>query len=402
MSRIRWTLLLVALVAMLLAGQSAAAPPPWANAKPRRTTTTAVTTTTSTTTTTLPETTTTAAPTTTTVAGCTPGTPITITVGGIYSGCYQSDDPATPAVRVQTTAPVTLSHATVRHAGVGVYGILNGLQLTVQDSTFLRHTGPTGLEDTRAIKAGDAASLVVEYNRFTDGGGIQWNNDATAGATTGRIRFNDAVNIGRAQPTTLVQFFQAIHVTLGGMEVAWNKVTNTSGQSDVEDNISLYDTSGTTATPIDVHHNLIDGAYPLTPNGGYTGGGIMSGDGGGSFALVHDNTVVSTTNYGVSAAGGGNNTLANNLLVNDGLGSDGSTVFPSDFGQAVTILSGTTNAGTGNSYNWRRSPSDPNQYECWQPQFCSGNVQVATTEQQARDAWEASRIASGVTIGPRA
>ena len=35
----------------------------------------------------------------------------------------------------------------------------------------------------------------------------------------------------------------------------------------------------------------------------FTGGGINQGDGGGGYSLAHDNTVVSTTNYGISVNG---------------------------------------------------------------------------------------------------
>jgi len=53
--------------------------------------------------------------------------------------------------------------------------------------------------------------------------------------------------------------------------------------------------------PLDVHHNLISGAYPESAHAlgaDYTGGGILVADSGGSHLTVRGNRVVSTTNYG--------------------------------------------------------------------------------------------------------
>ena len=60
-----------------------------------------------------------------------------------------------------------------------------------------------------------------------------------------------------------VQFFQsnAAH-GLSGAEIAWNQVINTPGQSRVEDNISIYDSSGTAGNPIAIHDNFIQVLIP--------------------------------------------------------------------------------------------------------------------------------------------
>jgi hypothetical protein len=112
--------------------------------------------------------------------------------------------------------------------------------------------------------------------------------------------------------------------------------------------------------------------------------------------LAHDNVIVSTTNYGVSAHQD-DNWANDNLLINDG------TEQASDFGQAVVAFQMVTPAGshtTGNQYNWHRNGADIDQWPCYMGEFCSGGTQVGLTEEQGRSQWDATRAAAGVTVGP--
>ena len=51
---------------------------------------------------------------------------------------------------------------------------------------------------------------------------------------------------------------------LAGVEIAWNEVINEPGNSAVEDNISIYLSSGTPQSPIRIHDNFIRGAFPIS------------------------------------------------------------------------------------------------------------------------------------------
>jgi hypothetical protein len=293
--------------------------------------------------------------------------PIRITSGGTYSGCYSSTSSGTPAVTLATAQAVKLDHA---------------------------------------IELQQPASSVAEHNRFTDGDGI-WIGGGTVDPLT--VRDNLATNIGRyPHPTSgncCVQFLQLGSVRTPAGEIAWNHIQNTSGLSGVEDNINLFESGGTdSAHRVEIHHNMVDGAYPKNPSDTrFTGGGILGSDGSGSFGHtnVHDNTVVSTTNYGVGAAAGTDLHPDNNLLVNDTLGSDGKTHYFSSFGQAISAHDVSASDASGNRQNWRRDSSG-NDFPCWTGALCSRVSQVDTTEQQARDAWAASVPASVQPIGPRA
>lgn len=352
---------------------------------------------------------TTTSPTPTPTSSCVPGTPITITTGGTYNGCYQSTSASVPAVTLETDQPVTIDHATIKSKGYGIqWHLWTNTRLTVTDSTFLQ-SDPGAVVEHRAVDLWEPASFVFEHNKLIDTDGVYVAGNNTGGPNPLTVRYNYAENIGRyPRPTTdncCVQFLQLNRVVSPAIDIAWNHTKNTPGQSASEDNVDFYLSGGTDSTHrAEMHHNLADGAYSrdLTKTN-FTGGGLNLGDGGafgsdgGGWGHSHDNTVVSTTNYGVSVSSG-NNYADNNLLVNDGQPQT------SDFGQAIIAAPGTTPAGahaTNNRYNWRRSATDTQQYPCYLPEFCANNTQVNLTEQDARDEWEAARATAGVTVGPR-
>ena len=272
------------------------------------TTRAATTTTVAPTTTTLPATTTTGAmpTTTTTIMGtCSPGTPITITTGGTYTGCYRSTNPAVPAVTINTTAPVIFDHARVEHAGFGIYAYWDfQADLNIHDTVFKQLNPGAGHGSARAVYAYNTLKLVFEYNELVDGAGVRWAGP-DIDATLGRIRYNRAYNIGRYSPPEegLVQFFQATEIDFpNGLEVAWNEIRNTPSLTHVEDVMNFSVTNGAVGNLVDVHHNLFDGSYRPPTTGPYqhTGSGLILGDQGGTYQRAHHNWFVATLNAGPS------------------------------------------------------------------------------------------------------
>ena len=64
----------------------------------------------------------------------------------------------------------------------------------------------------------------------------------------------------------LVQFVQLDEVqNVPGIEIAPNQVIDKPGKSRVEDNINIYLSGGTAASPILIHDNYIQGAYTINP-----------------------------------------------------------------------------------------------------------------------------------------
>lgn len=94
-----------------------------------------------------------------------------------------------------------------------------------------------------------------------------------------------------------------------GNSVSYNVCENFSGQSSTEDIINLYQSHGTSGSPIMVKGNWLRGGGPSS-----SGGGIILGDVGGSYQIAEDNIVVDPGQYGISIAGGHNNTLRNNKI----------------------------------------------------------------------------------------
>lgn len=330
--------------------------------------------------------------------------PVRITAGGTYSGCIQSNASSTPAITIATAEPVVIQNATLRHKGPGIKSTTKGARVTVVNSKFLQ-INPGAVVEHRHIELTGASAVIIERNTFVDGDGI-WIDNATVNPLT--VRYNLAQNIGRyPHPTAgncCVQFLQLSTITTSSGVIAWNHVRNES-PSYIEDNINLWQSRGSDAQhAIDIHHNLIDGAYPSkATNTKFTGGGIMTGDGSGGNTLVRANVVVSTTNHGISGGGVGGSgdgiVITNNLLVNDTLGSNNAHYY-SEFGQAIMGDQMNSSAIKGNWYNWKRD-NTAEQFACWPSKICTdaSNVRVTTTEDQARAIWESMRRKAGVAVG---
>jgi hypothetical protein len=302
----------------------------------------------------------------------------------------------------------------VIHAGQGVDWAgtnTTGVNLTVINSKFTA-TNPGGTFRQRAIELYAPASLVVERSTFTDGQGI-WMRAGTPSVI--RVRFNEVRNIGRyPYPMTAgccVQFLQLTEGASAVTEIAWNRITNIYGQSDVEDNINLYKWSGSQASPVDIHHNLIDGSWPRTGNGASdTGSGIVVGDGGiGRWGNVHDNWVINVANVGVSISGGQDNHLYNNRVVSDG--KAGTVAVAATWAQGMNVWDGYNTGATARIDGHHNSIAllrPDGRADWWVPACnpapaCTGNVNLPTptaaTEQAERDNFAAAVVAAGHTIG---
>jgi len=98
-------------------------------------------------------------------------------------------------------------------------------------------------------------------------------------------------------------------VTGAGNKIVRNKGENIYGRSTPEDGINLYKSSGTPADPIIVMYNQLRGGGPSR-----SGGGIVLGDGGGSYQIAEYNNCVNTGQYGIGVGGGTNCQILNNNI----------------------------------------------------------------------------------------
>ncbi len=122
-----------------------------------------------------------------------------------------------------------------------------------------------------------------------------------------KIKNNDVKNVFGPMPRgQMVQFDQ---VNGGDNCINYNAFENISGQSYPEDAISLFMSNGIEGNPIQVIGNWIRGGGPST-----SGGGIMTGDKGGSYIIVQDNILVNPGQYGITIASGHHISIKKNKI----------------------------------------------------------------------------------------
>ena len=346
--------------------------------------------------------------------------PITITAGGTYTGNWQSLDPNTPAVTVQTTAPVVIVYSNIQSKG-DLISVQPGSDLTVTDTfgTGL-NPGVPGAFLGRFLTSQSAARLVIENNDLNNTAGIYIRTPLSS--STISIRSNTVENInGRASTgsgyatrdngglgVNLVQFVQFDNVVAPAAEIAWNQVINDPYVSRVEDNISIYRSCGSAAAPIDIHDNFIHGGYPGAPNtDDYSGGGIIEEGTDACFVNVHDNQIIETTNYGLAIAGAHDNNLYSNTLMGIGLLSNGVIEASQNVGGYVSSAA-YNNTVHDNRAGWYNQNGDDN---TWYPRSpCDSscfynNTSLIPFTQADEDAqfnvWNEKLANNGIVIGVR-
>ncbi|UOQ70029.1 hypothetical protein [Hymenobacter cellulosilyticus] len=274
---------------------------------------------------------------------------IVIRKGGVYTGDYRSTDSTVPCIRIVTTEPVTLRGCRLSGAGNLIEALNGGADLTVENCTGV------GLRPSRDqtrrgrfLEINSARNLRLLNNSFTQTTGIavyQWSGDGSASQTLKILR-NSAKNIdGRYRDggSTTVSCISLNQVHgLANVEIAWNQIVNEPDQSLVEDNINLYNSSGTASSPIRVHNNYVQGAYPYPATAAkFTGTGMIT-DGDNASALTMtayvdatQNQFVSTCNSAMNIAGGHHVRYTQNRMVTSGLLPNGTKLNATYCGIAV-------------------------------------------------------------------
>ena len=379
--------------------------------------------------------------------------PIVITKGGVYRGNWQSLDPRTPAVTIQTSQPVTIEDSNIQSKGTLIYSAFQKARVTI------RRTRGVALNPGRTLSyfaypgrfllLEEFSSAVIENNEMTGTSGMyfrQYLGNPAKGETI-RISRNRALNIdGRYStgPNTfsldqarLVQFVQFNNVRgLAGGEIAWNEVINQPGKSRPEEIISIYVSSGTAASPILIHDNYFQGAYAARFTDPYSGGGMNLNDGSGSptlaqangYVRAYHNVIVGTSNQGIAVGGGHDIQVFENRVISSGYLPDGRPIPAQNVGIYVWDSNNDRRYGTfynisvwGNLVGWStplkgQGTSNPWWFpdcpaEGW-PQKdgsvvrgCSDNRTVPgrvtqTLEAQEYPLWRARVAAAKLKIGP--
>jgi len=377
--------------------------------------------------------------------------PVVITSGGTYSGNWESLDPDVPAVTIRTTDPVVIENSNVRGRGDLIKTGVDHGDVTVRNTRgYGMNPDVYGEVPGRFFEGLRFDSVTLENNYLEGTSGINlfdYRGDYTADDTV-RVIANRALNIdGRKsdgqggfldfdERTRLIdgetekgyrtrQFVQLNRVMdVPGVEIAWNEIVNEPGKSRVEDNISIYFSGGTADSPLRIHDNYVQGAYNVKPwqasyeddewkyDWGYSGGGIMLGDGSGAYVEAYDNQVVSTSNYGIAISAGHDMRFYNNRVVSSGLLADGRPVVAQNVGVYIWDLhdSGSddfyNNSAHDNLVGWVKGTR---RNDWWVPDATSfenntswpGEVTLATEAAEFKY-WLDKVAAADMTVGPTA
>lgn len=127
-----------------------------------------------------------------------------------------------------------------------------------------------------------------------------------------KINNNQFVNVRQRRDNdgkSRGQFVQFNSCGGSGNEIMNNKGENFNGESDPEDLISMYRSSGTAASPTIISGNMFRGGGPSD-----SGGGIIAGDNGGGNTIIENNVLLNPGQYGLSIAGGSNIIIRNNKV----------------------------------------------------------------------------------------
>ena len=124
-----------------------------------------------------------------------------------------------------------------------------------------------------------------------------------------KVNNSQFVNVKRNASGGRGQCVQFNNVTGAGNEVNNNKGENFFGESDPEDLISMFNSSGTEESPISIRNNIFRGGGPSA-----SGGGIMLGDYGGSYQIAENNILLNPGQYGMAASGGNYIQILNNKI----------------------------------------------------------------------------------------
>lgn len=155
-----------------------------------------------------------------------------------------------------------------------------------------------------AISIEHGKNFKIENNLFANNKGGIYALQTKGGIV---IRNNQFINVKGPLPRG--QYVQLDDCSGPGNLIENNKGECWPGESDPEDLISVFKSSGTAESPILIRNNIFRGGGPSG-----SGGGIMTGDTDGGYVTVENNILVDPGQYGIAAAGGTGIVIRNNKV----------------------------------------------------------------------------------------
>lgn len=194
-------------------------------------------------------------------------------------------------VRVSGRSNVVIENLHITNPNGACVVISNSSNVTIRNSTI----GPCGDE---GVYITDSDDVLVSGNYITE------TNKGVLAHRSESIRVNENVFVYTGR-----NFVQFDKVNGPSSSVSSNRGTNQLGGSNAEDLISLYQSNGTSSSPIRVENNHLKDGGPSS-----SGTGILLGDGGGSHQVAEGNILVNPGQVGIGVAGGYDMTIRNNSI----------------------------------------------------------------------------------------
>jgi len=295
--------------------------------------------------------------------------------GCTYSGTYRTSAP----IIWNGISGQTISGLDIEKAPGNSIELTNCSNITIKNCRIANSTGI-------AIKLYNCSNITINNCMIE-----LVASGVNANLCTGiKFEYNEVKNVLGPMPRG--QMIQFDEVNGGGNSISYNIGENIQGQSAPEDEISLYKSNGIPNNPILVVGNWIRGGGPSN-----SGGGIMTGDGGGSYVVVKDNILINPGQYGIAISSGNNITVQNNKVYSaklpfSNVGIYAFNQYPSscssntiinnsiNFTYKTGILNNTYTDGTcGTITGWTSNVYDPNLNASILPQQIIGRIKSVTT-----------------------
>ncbi len=207
-------------------------------------------------------------------------------------------------------------------------------------------TSPLGTSKPRSIYGYRPYSVKVTNCYFEQtGGGVAINGWSAVTGGTLQVQLNKIKNIDGIGASDFRQFMTVQHVEeVPNQLIEWNQVINLPDFSRVEDNINIGSSSGTSASPLTIQNNYIQGAYPYPAASGNFSGTGMTTDATDANApmigLPHNihatkNQWINTLNAGMNIAAGYNVLYDDNDIVSSASLPNGTALAGSSNGVAI-------------------------------------------------------------------
>lgn len=212
--------------------------------------------------------------------------------GSTYTGTYSNSSP----IIWNGISNQTIEQKAITNSSGHCISLSNCSNITIRNCKL----GPSKNQGVYLYKCSNITVINCSFD--TNETGLYANQSSGI-----KFNYNDVKNVQGPYPKG--QMVQFDVVSGGGNSISYNVVENILGQSTAEDAISLYKTNGIATDRIQVVGNWIRGGGPSD-----SGGGIMTGDAGGSYVNVADNILVNPGQYGIAIASGHHITIKNNKV----------------------------------------------------------------------------------------